>query len=373
MTLSTNSASPPETYNFSPGPAAIPSPVRDEIVAECAPRPGRVSLLERGHRTPEFVAMAERSEECLRELLSIPSDYHILFLPGGATAQYAMVPLNLMAFGEAPDYFNTGHWSERAITEARRYGEVKVVARADGLPLALEPPDRWRSSDRAAYCHYVDNETLTGFEVPPGFASMVVGRASGQCNIVVDATSNFLTRPMDVSRYAVIYAGAQKNAGIAGVTIVVVRADLCGRAASLTPSLYDYALLARTRACYNTPPIFAWWVCARVLEWTLAEGGAAVMNERCRARAGLVYECIDRSELYVNRIDEVFRSRVNVCFDVRSDRLREAFLTRARNEGLFGLRGHRATGGIRASLYNGMPMEGARVLVEFMKEFERGA
>lgn len=360
-----------EVYNFSPGPAAIPEPVLEEIRADIAPSPGRIPVLEMGHRTPEFVAIEERSEECLRKLLDIPPEYRILFVPGGATAQYAMVPLNLMAFGETADYFNMGHWSARAIAEAQRYLPVDIVARAEGRPLVLESPEQWRFSENAAYCHYVDNETLTGFEVPPDFTATISKYASQYPTVVADMTSNFLTRPINISQYGVIYAGAQKNAGIAGVTVVIVRDDLCGKVMSSAPSLYDYALLAKTRSCYNTPPIFAWLVCAKVLEWTLAEGGTDVMNRRCEERAALMYECIDGSELYINSIDCAYRSRVNVCFDIESDDLRESFLSRAQKEGFFGLRGHRSAGGIRASLYNAMPLEGVRALVAFMREFER--
>ena len=327
-----------------------------------------------GHRTPPFVAVAERSKQCLRELLGAPPNYHILFLPGGATAQYAMVPLNLMAHGGGTaDYFDTGHWARRALKEAQRYGETHTVARAGGRPLALPPPEAWRFSERAAYCHYIDNETLTGLEMPAGFAAAIAERAPQCSAVAADMTSNFLTRPVDVSQYGVIYAGAQKNAGIAGVTVVIVREDLCGHAAPYTPSLYDYALMAETDSCYNTPPVFAWLVCAKVLEWTLAEGGLAVMDERCRRRAQLIYECVDNSALYVNAVDARFRSRVNVGFDLQPARLRDAFLARAEAEGLVGLRGHRAVGGVRASMYNAMPMAGVRALADFMRDFEKTA
>lgn len=361
-------------YNFAPGPATLPEAVHRRIRDDLGARSGRLPLLEIGHRDREFSLIAERAEQSLRRLLAVPSGYKVLFLPGGASAQYAMAPLNL-ARGDRPlDYLDTGHWSRRAIAEARRYGRVHVVAglgEQGGLPPLEKWPEKWNFSQDAAYCHFVDNETLTGFELPPG---------SVQCAapMVSDMTSNFLTRPFEVGRFGAVYAGAQKNAGIAGVTLVIVRDDLLGERHPLTPTLYSYAAHAQAGSRYNTPPIFAWYVCAVTLEWTEAQGGVAEMQRRSSEKSKLVYACIDDSGIYESPVPRRYRSRVNVHFRIRpaapeGPGLERAFLERAEREGLFGLRGHRATGGLRASLYNGMPVSGAHALADFMQEFEKSS
>lgn len=328
-------------------------------------RNGRVPLLEIGHRSDEFSRIAECSEQTLRRLLKIPENYSVLFLPGGAGAQYAMVPLNLARGNRPLDYFDTGYWSRRATAEAQRYGRVNLVAQVgDGGKLDLPPPARWRFSDAAAYCHFVDNETLTGFELP-------VDHAAGDRLLVADMTSNFLTRPFDVGRFGVIYAGAQKNIGIAGVTLVIVRNDLLGREQPFTPALYRYAAHAQSGSRYNTPPIFAWYVCGVMLEWIERQGGVDEMHRRSLERAGCLYECIDGSEIYESPVARRYRSRVNVHFRIKPNALEEDFLAQAEWHGLLGLRGHRATGGLRASLYNGMPFAGACVLADFMRDFEK--
>ncbi len=357
-------------YNFAPGPATLPEAVHRRVRDDLDARSARPPLLEIGHRGSEFSRVAERAEQSLRRLLDVPSDYVVLFLPGGATAQYAMAPLNL-ARGDRPfDHFDTGYWSRRAIAEARRYGRVNVVAGLDEQG-ELPPQAQWRFSQDAAYCHFVDNETLTGFELPPGCVSCAAP-------LVSDMTSNFLTRPFDVERFGVIYAGAQKNAGIAGVTLVIVRNDLLGARHPLTPTSYSYATHAQAGSRYNTPPIFAWYVCSVMLEWIEAQGGVSEMQRRSLERSKLVYACIDDSEIYENPVARRCRSRVNVHFRIKPAApdgvgLERAFLERAEREGLFGLRGHRATGGLRASLYNGMPLSGARALADFMRDFEKSS
>ncbi len=350
-------------YNFSPGPALLPGAVYARIRDDWDDRGGRVPLLEIGHRGDEFSQIAERAEQTLRRLLEIPSHYAVLFLPGGARAQYAMVPLNLARGARPFDYLDTGHWSRCAIAEARRYGRVNVVARlGEGDGLELPPPADWRFSERAAYCHLVDNETLTGFELPADHV------ATG-CPLVADMTSNFLTRPFDVGRFGVVYAGAQKNAGIAGVTLVVVREDLLGAELPFTPTLYSYAVHAQAGSRYNTPPVFAWYVCGLMLAWIELEGGVGEMYRRSLARAEHLYACIDAAEIYANPVARRYRSRVNVHFRIKPAALERDFLERAEREGLFGLRGHRAVGGIRASLYNGMPAAGVRALADFMRAY----
>ena len=355
-------------YNFSPGPACLPEAVYARIRDDWDNRGQQLPLLEMGHRSDEFSRIAEHSEQILRRLLKVPSHYKILFLPGGATAQYAMVPLNLSGGGRPVDYFDTGHWSQRAIAEAQRYARVKIVTRLDdgggvGV-LDLAQPEDWQFSDDAAYCHVVDNETLTGFELPPD-------HACGERLWVADMTSNFLTRPFALDRYALVYAGAQKNAGIAGITMVIVREDLLDRAQPHTPTLYRYRTHVDAGSRYNTPPIFAWYVGYAMLEWIESEGGVEEMQRRRVGCAERVYQCIDASALYENRVAPCYRSRVNVHFHLRSEALERQFLLRAEQRGLLGLRGHRATGGIRASLYNGMPMSGVCALTDFMRDFEQ--
>ena len=354
------------TYNFSPGPALIPQAVHEAVRADLAPTQG-VPVLEMGHRTPEFEAMAERSREHLRKLLGVPSNYRMLFVSGGARAQYAMVPINCASRGVA-DYFDTGHWSRCARDEAKRFTDTHIVAEVGGSQRgpARGLPDEadWSFSPEPSYVHYVDNETLSGFETPADFAATIASRAPQCDNIACDMTSNLLSRPFDVSRYGVVYAAAQKNIGIAGLTVVIIREDLCKGATTTAPSLYDYASLAESDSLLNTPPVFAWHVAEKVLEWTLGEGGVAEMDARCRLRSGLIYECVDGSDIYLNDIDPRFRSRVNVAFGVKSRTLLKRFLESARDEGFYGLQGHRAEGGVRASMYNAMPLEGARALAE---------
>lgn len=352
-------------YNYAPGPAALPPAVLEEVRRDLAePRP--VSVLEMGHRTDWFDEIAARSQANLRRLLDVPDDYAVLFLPGGARAQYAAAPLNLGA--EDADYFNTGYWSACAMDEAARYTRVRAaaeVAEHDGV-LTLPPPSQWANSRRPAYRHYVGNETLTGFE----FAA---DRRLEDGLLVADLTSNFLTAPVDVSRHRVIYAGAQKNAGIAGLAVVIVARDTFGAARAETPSLYNYELQDKMDSRFNTPPVFPWYVCDRVLEWTRREGGVPEMQRRAARRAAALYDCIDASGLYQNPVAPQNRSRTNVFFRLNPPRLEGRFLREAGEQGLLGLRGHRATGGIRASLYNGLPPEGATALAEFMRDFEKRA
>ena len=352
-------------YNFSPGPATLPREVHERIREALRECPGRVPLLEIGHRGDEFADIAGRAEQTLRRLLEIPSRYAVLFLAGGARAQYSMVPLNL-ARGDRPfDCLDTGHWSRCAISEARRYGRVNLVATVGAEEaLGLPPSSEWEYSDNAAYCHFVDNETLTGFELPPDCVRTAAP-------LVSDMTSNFLTRPFDVGRFGVIYAGAQKNAGIAGVTLVLVREDLLGDELPHAPALYRYAVQAEAGSLANTPPIFAWYTCGVMLEWIERQGGVTEMQRRAVERSQTLYRLVDESALYRGTVAQEWRSRVNVHFRLAVPELEPVFLERAEREGLLGLRGHRAVGGVRASLYNGMPTAGAHALADFMREFER--
>ena len=361
-------------YNFSPGPAIIPQAVHDELHDDLKPvkhasgQTFRMPILEMGHRTPDFEEISHSSQTCIRELLNIPANYHVLFLAGGARAQYAMVPINLASHQSLADYFDTGYWSQCAMSEAQLFTKTHVVARVTGTPLALEDKSQWEYSSSPDYIQYIDNETLTGVEMPSDF---IKDAASGSAPVVCDMTSNLLTRPVDVSQYGVIFAAAQKNIGIAGLTVVLVRDDLCKDEIRQAPSLYNYATLAKSNSCYNTPPIFPWYVASKVLEWTRAEGGVAEMDARSRQRSQAIYDVVDSSGIYFNDIDVRYRSRVNVSFRIESQELLELFLERAQNEGFHGLRGHKAIGGVRASLYNAMPLDGALALADFMREFER--
>ncbi len=354
-------------YNYAPGPAMLPPAVLEQVRRELAEeRP--VSVLEMGHRTSWFDEIAARSQANLRQLLDVSDDYAVLFLPGGARAQYAAAPLNLGA--NDADYFDTGYWSGCAIAEAARYTRVHVAASIpehDGRGLlSLPPPSQWTNSREPAYRHYVGNETLTGFEFS-------ADRYVDDGLLAADLTSNFLTTPVDVKRHRLIYAGAQKNAGIAGLAIVIVARETFGRARDETPALYNYKLQDEMDSRFNTPPVFSWYVCDRVLEWTRREGGVGEMHRRGVQRASVLYECIDQSAIFENPVSPESRSKTNVFFRIRPRRLESRFLQEAGEQGLLGLRGHRATGGIRASLYNGMPLEGATALVEFMRDFEKKA
>ncbi len=353
-------------YNYSPGPAILPPEVHQQVRDALDHSPAQVPLLELRHRTPEFCCIAEQAEQDLRYLLDVPSDYSVLFLAGGATAQYAMVPMNLWPSGTVMDYVDTGYWSKRAIEQAHAYGSVNVIAsvkQREGS-LWLDPPTDWQYSESAAYCHFVSNETLTGFELPEKYFC-------SDSPLVSDMTSNFLTRKIDWKKFGVAYAGAQKNAGIAGITIVILRNDLLGHSHQHLPAWENYTTQATAGSRYNTPPIFAWYVCGLMLAWSVRQGGIKEMARRYRKRAALVYNCIDNSSIYMNSVAKPFRSGCNVHFRIKPANLEKKFVEQSEAQGLLGLRGHRVVGGIRASLYNALPIEGAETLVEFMREFER--
>jgi phosphoserine aminotransferase len=352
-------------YNFSAGPAALPLPVLERARDELVEWRGGASVMEVSHRSSAFVAVAERAESDLRELLSIPADYRVLFMQGGATAQFAAVPMNLAQPGAAADYVHTGHWSERAVKEARRFVSVELAADESASGYATVPdPGALRLTPGAAYVHYTPNETIGGVEFPyvpdPGGAPLVA-----------DMSSTILSRPIDVSRFGLIYAGAQKNIGPSGITVVIVRADLLGRARPGLPSVLDYKAVAEAGSMLNTPPTFAWYFAGLVFQWLKAEGGLAEMSKRNRAKAEMLYAAIDGSGFYSNPVAKNCRSWMNVPFRLARPELDKAFLAEAEAAGLAHLAGHRAVGGMRASLYNAMPLEGVAALVAFMREFER--
>ncbi|MGE5088916.1 MAG: 3-phosphoserine/phosphohydroxythreonine transaminase [Candidatus Levyibacteriota bacterium] len=353
-------------WNFSAGPAAMPEPVLQRAQAELLDWQGRgMSVMEMSHRGADFTSIAHKAEADLRALLAIPANYKVLFLQGGALAQNAIVPLNLLAPGGVADYVDTGHWAQKSIAEARKYGEVSVVASsADAQYTYVPPQSAWRRSPAASYVHVTTNETIGGvewFRVPD----------TGDTPLVADASSHLLSRPLDVSRFGVIYAGAQKNIGPAGLTLVIVREDLIGRARRECPSVFDYAVQAGAESMYNTPATFGIYLAGLTFEWLIAQGGLPAIERANIAKADALYAEIDRSGFYRNPVRKSDRSRMNVPFFLPDDRLNDAFLAGAKSRGLVQLKGHRVVGGMRASIYNAMPLAGVEALVEWMREFER--
>ena len=352
-------------YNFSAGPAALPLPVLEQARDELLEWQGGASVMELSHRSRAFIAVAERAEADLRDLLAIPPNYRVLFMQGGATAQFALVPMNLAAPGAAAGYVNTGHWSARAIQEARRYVSVSVAADQRASKYTTVPDARsLQPLPGSAYLHYTPNETIGGVEFP-------YVPATGDVPLVADMSSTILSRPIDVSRFGLIYAGAQKNIGPSGITVVIVRDDLTGKARAGTPSVFDYRAVADAGSMLNTPPTFAWYFAGLVFQWLKREGGLEEMGRRNRAKAEALYAAIDASSFYSNPVARECRSWMNVPFSLAQPDLEKAFLAEADASGLTNLAGHRSVGGMRASLYNAMPMEGVSALVGFMGDFER--
>jgi phosphoserine aminotransferase len=352
-------------FNFSPGPAVLPLEVleqaRDELLDW---RGSGASVMEISHRGKEFTEVAEAAEADLRDLLSIPADYRVLFMQGGASAQFSLVPMNLAASGSTVDYVNTGHWSRKAIEEAARYCRVHVAGDAGGDYARVPPQAELRFSKDAAYLHYTPNETISGVEFS------YVPESAG-APLVADLSSSILSRPIDVAKFGLIYAGAQKNIGPSGLVVVIVRDDLIGRARPETPHVFDYRAVADNRSMLNTPPTFAWYMAGLVFKWLKRSGGLAAAGERNRLKAATLYSAIDASQLYANSVLKDARSWMNVTFHLKEPALNDAFLEAAAEAGLKGLKGHRVLGGMRASLYNAMPLAGVEALVAFMREFER--
>ncbi len=357
-------AAPGVLYNYSAGPGMLPRALLAETARRTHPEDGSLPLTEWSHRDTRFAALAEHLEEGLRELLEAPRGYRFLFLQGGASAQFAMLPMNLLRGRQSACYLHGGYWSGQALEEARRYAAVRVAARAAGEPWRLPPRADWEPDEAASYFYYTDNETVEGLEFP-GPPDV------GALPLAADLTSNFLTRPLALERFALVFAGAQKNLGSAGLTVVIVREELLGRTQPGTPSLYDYSLLARRSPAFNTPVLPAWYLAERMVDWTRREGGLKEMEARCRRRARELYKVLDGSGFYQCATAPEWRSRVNACFRIADRSLEAELLREAAAAGLAGLAGHRSRGGLRASLYNGMPMAGARVLAEFLREFER--
>jgi phosphoserine aminotransferase len=352
-------------YNFSAGPAALPTEVLEQAREEMLDWRGTgMSVMEMSHRGKAFVSIAEQAEADLRELLNVPSNYKVLFLQGGATAQFAAIPLNLTRPDDTIDFVNTGAWSKKAISEAKRYAKVNIAADAGAPYNSIPPESEWKLTPGAAYVHYTPNETIGGVE----FHSVPnVTNAP----LVADFSSTILSRPIDVSRFGLIYAGAQKNIGPAGLVIVIVREDLLGRARPETPTVMDYTAMAKDGSMHNTPPTYSWYLAGLVFQWLKRKGGLAAMGEINRAKAEKLYAAIDNSSFYKNPVAKEARSWMNVPFTLPTPELDKPFIEEAKKAGLVTLEGHRSVGGMRASIYNAMPMEGVDALIEFMKEFER--
>ena len=353
-------------FNFAAGPATLPLEVLEQARDELTDWGGSgMSVMEVSHRSKAFQAVGAALEADLRELLGIPAGYKVVFMQGGATAQFAAVPLNLASAEATVDYLNTGAWSKKAIGEAKRYCKVNVAADESASGYHTVPaPGALRLSPAAAYVHYTPNETIGGVEF--GYIPEV-----GAVPLVADFSSTFLSRPLDVSRFGVIYAGAQKNVGPAGLCIVIVREELLGKARAGTPLVLDYKALAEDASMLNTPPTFAWYIAGLVLKWIKKQGGLGAMQQRNRAKAEALYAAIDASGFYHNPVAKPARSWMNVPFTLARPELDKTFLAEAQAAGLTNLEGHRSVGGMRASLYNAMPPEGVQALISFMKEFQR--
>lgn len=353
-------------YNFSAGPAVLPKDVLLKAREEMLDWHGSgMSVMEMSHRGKEFLQIASEAESDLRELLSIPTNYKVLFLQGGAHTQFSMIPLNLLGDRQSADYIETGIWSEKAIAEAGKFCRVNVAASSRDKNFTYAPQQsEWKLNSEAAYVHYTSNETIGGVEVfwTPD---------AGDVPLVADMSSHILSRPIDVSRYGLIYAGAQKNIGPAGLTIVIVRDDLIGHVRSGTPTMMDYKTHADNDSMYNTPPTYGIYIAGLVFKWLKAHGGLAAMEEVNMRKAGMLYEYIDASSFYHSPVASENRSRMNIPFTLKNSALDGKFLTESNNRGLLQLKGHKLVGGMRASLYNAMPIEGVEALIEFMQEFER--
>jgi len=350
-------------FNFSAGPAILPEEVLARAGDEMLDWRGTgMCVMEMSHRGKEFMSIAGEAEQDLRELLAIPASYKVLFLQGGATLQFAQIPLNLLAGKSRADYVVSGEWSKKAVKEARGYCDVHIAASAEDKAFTYAPW-QWNLRPDSAYVHYCSNETIGGVEyhsIPD----------AGGLTLVADASSHLLSRPLEVSRFGLIYAGAQKNIGPAGLTIVIVREDLTGKAARGTPSVMDYKLQAAADSMLNTPATYGIYIAGLVFKWLKQLGGLAEIEQRNIAKAQLLYDYLDNSGFYTNSVNPKDRSRMNVPFALKSSSLDEIFLQGAEGHGMVQLKGHRSVGGMRASIYNAMPVEGVRQLVAYMKDFE---
>ncbi|HWA37498.1 MAG TPA: 3-phosphoserine/phosphohydroxythreonine transaminase [Burkholderiales bacterium] len=350
-------------FNFSAGPAMLPTEALARAGDEMLDWRGTgMSIMEMSHRGKEFISVYEEAERDLRELLALPASHRILFLQGGATLQFAQVPMNLLHGRGKADYVVTGEWSKKAVKEAKAYCDVAIAASSEDRNFTYAPKN-WNVRKDAAYVHYCSNETIGGVEY---FAVPEVS-----VPLVADMSSHFLSRPMDLSKFGLVYAGAQKNAGPAGLTFVIVREDLLGKPEKGTPSVMDYKLQAEADSMLNTCPTYAIYVAGLVFKWLKQQGGLAAIERRNMEKAALLYDFLDGSAFFHNPVAKEDRSRMNVPFTLKDAKLDDEFLKGAAKRGMVALKGHRSVGGMRASIYNAMPVEGVRALVDYMKEFEK--
>ncbi len=356
-------------FNFCAGPATLPEAVLKQAQSEMLDWRGTgMSVMEMSHRSDEFVAIADAAEKDLRELAGISDDYAVLFMQGGASSQFSTIPLNLLGDNASADYVNTGIWSGKAIAEAKRYGNVSIVGSSEDTGFTTIPDQAdWNTNPNAAYLHYTTNETIGGLEfdfVPD----------TGNVPLVADMSSDMLSRPVDISKYGLIYAGAQKNIGPSGLVVVIIRKDLLGKARKETPTMMNYQVIADNGSMYNTPATYSWYLAGLVFKWLKEQGGVKAMGEMNARKASKLYDFIDTNDFYANPIAPRFRSWMNVPFTLADDALNGEFLKGADARGLLNLQGHRSVGGMRASIYNAMPEAGVDALIKYMAEFakERG-
>ncbi len=356
-----------EVFNFCAGPAMLPTPVMAKAQQEFLNWQGTgSSVMELSHRSGIYIAMAEKAEADLRELMSIPDNYKVLFCHGGGRGQFSAVPLNLLPEGKSADYIISGSWSKAAAAEAKNFGNINVIdinQDVQGSASLMSSKD-WPLNKDAAYVHYCPNETVNGIEIN------TIPETNG-VPLVADMSSTILSHEVDVSKFGLIYAGAQKNIGPSGLTIVIVREDLLGHAHKATPCIMNYKTAADSDSMYNTPPTYAWYLAGLVFQWLKELGGVKEVAKVNQAKAELLYQAIDRSELFLNHIEAQYRSKMNIPFWLKDDSLNDKFLEESEAAGLTALKGHRIVGGMRASIYNAMPIEGVRALVDFMQQFEK--
>jgi phosphoserine aminotransferase len=358
-------------YNFSAGPAVLPKEVLQQAASEMLDWHGSgMSVMEMSHRGPEFMSILAQAQADLRELLNVPANYKILFLQGGGLGENAIVPLNLVGRKTQPatvDFVHTGSWSGKSIKEAKKYANVNVAASSESTGFDGVPDfSTWNLTKDAAYVHLCTNETIDGVEYH--FAPDVAQQTNG-APLVADMSSHILSRVIDVSKYGVIFGGAQKNIGPAGLTLVIVREDLLGLALPICPSAFDWKIVADNDSMYNTPPTYSIYIAGLVFQWLKRQGGVAAMEQKNIAKANLLYDYLDSTDFYVTRVAKEFRSRMNVPFYLKDESLNAVFLAAAKERGLLQLKGHKSVGGMRASIYNAMPIEGVQALVDFMRYF----
>jgi phosphoserine aminotransferase len=350
-------------YNFSAGPAVLPKEVLAQAAAEMLDWHGSgMSVMEMSHRGPEFLSIYRAAEQDVRDLLNVPANYKILFMQGGGLGHNAIIPMNMLGGLADPaiDFIQTGSWSGKSIKEAARYAKVNVAAKGvTGVP----PQSEWKLTPGAAYLHMCTNETIDGVEI--GFVPTV----QGDTPLVADMSSHILSRQIDVSKYGVIFGGAQKNIGPAGVTLVIVREDLIGKALPICPSAFDWKNVADNESMYNTPPTYGIYIAGLTFQWLKKQGGVAAMEQRNIEKAKLLYAALDADDFYQNRVAKEYRSRMNIPFYLRDESQNEAFLAGAKARGLLQLKGHKSVGGMRASIYNAMPIDGVQALVDYLNEF----